>query len=160
MPIMVVTNELPRAVRKDVAETISSTLAGADGDWKVSLMSDGKNNAWDVEVSGPDNFHWARRFSGADRDADLINEAIRSALIEAGKELLDPVSEGLNEALSSLAIQGIAFTSEPTRADQRGERKYVVDRVQLKESEIVYLHNQGALTTNGIRRYLLTRGAA
>jgi hypothetical protein len=157
MPIMVVTNDLPRMIRKTVAETISSTLAGAEGDWKVSLLCDVQNSAWDVDVSGPDNFHWARRFSGEDRDADVIAEAIRAALVESGRDLMEPASRDLNEALSSLAIQGIAFAREP---NPTGDALYMVDRVKLKESEIVYLHNQGALTTSGIRRYLLTRGAA
>ena len=35
-----------------------------------------------------------------------------------------------------------------------------VDRVELKESEILYLHTQGALTRRGIQRYLLERRAA
>jgi len=157
MPITVVTNELPRTVRRSVAETIVSVLGGAEGDWKVSLASDPENNAWDVEVSGPQRFHWTRRFSADDRDADVIVEAMRSALKESGHDPEPLMEEGLNEALSSLAIQGIAFTEAPT---QSGEKKYVVDRVQLRESEIVYLHQQGALTTHGIRTYLLTREAA
>src|SRR6185503_19879385 len=121
MPIIVVTNELPRTIRRSVAETIVATLSNADGDWKVSLMADDKNNAWDVEVSGPDKYQWARRFSGDDRDADVIVEALRAAAIEAGKELYEPMEQGLNEALSSLAIQGIAFTSEPTYASKPGK---------------------------------------
>ena len=36
----------------------------------------------------------------------------------------------------------------------------MVDRVQLRESELIYLFQQGALTTHGIRNYLLTREAA
>jgi hypothetical protein len=157
MAITVVTNELPRTVRRSVAETIVSALGSAEGDWKVSLASDAKNNAWDVEVSGPDKFHWARRFSGDDRDAEVIVEAMRSAMEESGQLLLTPETEGLSDALCSLAIQGIAFTEAP---GQGGEKKYVVDRVQLRESELVYLHHQGALTTHGIQTYLLTRDAA
>ena len=157
MPITVVTNELPRTIRRSVAETIVSVLGSAEGNWKVSLTSDQQNNAWDVEVSGPEKFHWTQRFSGADRDAEVIVEAMRAALKESGHDVLIPAAEGLNEALSSLAIQGIAFTETPT---QSGEKKYIVDRVQLKESEIVYLHHQRALTTHGIRTYLLTRNAA
>lgn len=157
MPITVVTNELPRTIRRAVAERIVSTLGSAEGDWKVSLTSDTQNSAWDVEVSGPDKFHWARRFSGDDRDMEVIVEAMRSALEESGQSISTPETEGLNNALSSLAIQGIAFTEAPSQA---GEKKYVVDRVQLRESEIVYLHHQGALTTHGIRTYLLTRDAA
>ena len=157
MPIIVATNELPRTVRKSITEKIVSTLSNADGDWKISLVSDDANNAWDVEATGPDHFHWERRFSGDDRDAEVIAEAIRSAVEASGMDLTPPAPKGVNEALSSLAIQGIAFTSTP---DHNGETTYVVDRVKLRESELVYLHNQGALTAHGIRAYLLTRNAA
>jgi len=157
MPIRVLTNELPRTIRRSVADAIVSTLESAAGDWKASLTSDGKNHAWDVEVSGPKRFHWSRRFSADDRDAEVIVEAMRAALEESGQDIGGPAKAGLNDALSSLAIQGIAFTETP---EQSGERKYIVDRVQLRESELVYLHNQGALTTHGIRAYLLTRDAA
>jgi hypothetical protein len=157
MPITVVTNELPRAKRHSVAETIVSALSGAEGDWKISLTSDTANHAWDVEVSGSDKFHWARRFSGDDRDGSVIAEAIRSAVEESGREIHMPMSDDLNDALSALAIQGVAFTEAPS---QDGEREYTVDRVQLRESELVYLHQQGALTVSGIRNYLLTRNAA
>jgi hypothetical protein len=157
MPITVVTNELPRTMRRSVAETIVSALGSAEGNWKVSLSSDSKNSAWDVEVTGPGKVHWSRRFSGDDRDAEVIVEAMRAALQESGHDISVASPEGLNDALSSLAIQGIAFTEAPGKT---GERKYVVDRVQLKESELVYLHHQGALTTHGIRTYLLTRDAA
>ena len=153
MPITVVTNELPRTIRRSVAETIVSTLGSAEGDWKVSLTADTENHAWDVDVTGPDKFHWTRRFSGDDRDTEVIVQALE----ESGQSFSTPAAEGLNEALSSLAIQGIAFTEAQGQA---GEKKYVVDRVQLRESEIVYLHHQGALTAHGIRTYLLTRNAA
>jgi cytochrome c551/c552 len=158
MPIIVVTNELPRTMRHSVAETIVSSLSGAEGDWKVSLTSDTANHAWDVEVSGPDRFHWARRFSGDDRDGSVIAEAIRFSVEESGREMEMPMSADLSDALSSLAIQGVAFTEADPGQD--GERKYVVDRVQLRESELIYLHKQGGLSVSGIRRYLLTRNAA
>jgi hypothetical protein len=157
MPITVVTNELPRTIRRSVAETIVSTLGSMEGDWRVSLTSDSNNHAWDVEVSGPNEFHWVRRFSGDERDAEVIVEAMRSGFEESGHSSPPSTTAGLNDALSALAIQGIAFTEVPR---QFGERKYIVDRVQLKESELVYLHRQGALTAHGIRTYLLTRDAA
>jgi hypothetical protein len=157
MPIIVATNELPRTVRKSITEKIVSALSNAEGEWKVSLVSDDTNNAWDVETTGPDHFHWERRFSGHDRDADVIAEAIRAAVEASGRDLTPPAPKGVNDALSSLAIQGIAFTSTP---DHDGETTYIVDRVKLRESELVYLHKQGALTAHGIRAYLLTRNAA
>jgi hypothetical protein len=63
----------------------------------------------------------------------------------------------LSEALSELAIQGIAFL---LKSEKSGEDVYVVDRVQLKESEIVTLYNHHALTRRGIQKFLLSRAAA
>jgi hypothetical protein len=158
MATTVVTNQLPPKVRRPVADAIVAKTENADGDWEISLTSDTKNNAWDVEVSGPDKFHWARRFSGEDRDAEVIAQSVRSAIEEVVGEIDDaPNSPELNDALSSLAIQGIAFTDA---LGHTAEREFVVDRVQLKESELVQLHKQGALTVNGLRSYLLTRNAA
>ena len=151
MPLKVITNELPRSVRRSVAETIEAETIDARGEWTASMKPAPNNNAWDVEVTGPDRFHWSRRFSGKDRDGEVIAEAIRSAV--------DPSGPALNNALSALAIQGIAFM-EDTGSGAPGDRTYMVDRVRLKESEIVYLHSQGALTAAGIRRYLLDRPAA
>jgi hypothetical protein len=150
--IRVLKNELPTESRRSVATAIAEALSDKDNDWTVSMTSDSKNNAWDIEVRGP-KFHWTRRFSGKDRDPDVIAEAMRGALEEVSRS---SSQEDLNDALSALAIQGIAFTSDDTT--ETGERKYVVDRVELKESEIVFLYSQGALTTGGIKKYLLTRG--
>jgi hypothetical protein len=119
----------------------------------VSIKPDQRNNAWDVEVNGPRKSHWERRFSGEDRDGEVIAEAIRSGIESSGPGS----SKALSDALSELAIQGIAFLS---KAEKSGETMYIVDRVQLKESEILYLHTQGALTRRGIQRYLLERTAA
>lgn len=66
-------------------------------------------------------------------------------------------SKILSEALSELAVQGIAFL---LKTEKPGEDVYVVDRVQLKESEIVTLYNHHALTRRGIQKYLLSRAAA
>ena len=50
--------------------------------WQIDITSELNANAWDIEVFGPNNFHWARRFSGLDRDTQVISEAIRSAVSE------------------------------------------------------------------------------
>ena len=63
----------------------------------------------------------------------------------------------LNEALSALAVQGVAFIDVPS---DDGQRTFVVDRVRLKESELVYLLKHGALNVRGICQYLLNRVAA
>src|SRR5262245_28978357 len=152
--IRVLKNELPRESRRSVATAVADALSDSDNDWTISMTSDSKNSAWDVEVRGP-KFHWTRRFSGEDRDSEVIAAAIRGALDEVGRS---SSRQDLNDALSALAIQGIAFTSDDTKA--AGERKYVVDRVELKESEIVFLYSQGDLTTEGMKKYLLTRGQA
>jgi hypothetical protein len=82
MPIQIVRNELPRRVSKKVVSGIHSAIGDPAGLWSVDITSEVKANAWDIEVVGPDGFYWARRFSGGDRDADVVSEAIRSAIIE------------------------------------------------------------------------------
>ena len=154
MPVTVMTKELPSTAREAVANRIRRTLSETKGDWMVHIRPDSRNNAWDVEVNGPGKSHWERRFSGDDRDGEVIAEAIRSGIQSSGH---GNGAKALNDALSELAIQGIAFLSKP---DKGGETTYIVDRVELKEGEILYLHAQGALTRRGIQRYLLQRTAA
>jgi|SRR5262245_12804732 len=154
MSSRIVKNDLPPELRRPVAARIKSVFPNDEDAWKVSLTADPRNHAWDVEVHGPKKFHWERRFSGDDRDAEVIAESIRAALQDSPKNLADrTASHVLSDALSALATQGIAFTG----GTSAGENTYIVDRVELKESEIISLYNQGALTTDGIRRYLLTR---
>lgn len=155
MPIKVDTNHLPRQIRESVAHTIKKALSETHGEWTASITTDEPNNAWDVEVTGPRKAHWERRFSGDDRDAEVIAEAIRPAI--ESEQPLSVTRIGLNDALSALAVQGIAFLK---KANGNGEHIYIVDRVELRESEIIYLHSQGALTRRGIQKYLLTRRAA
>jgi hypothetical protein len=156
MPVRVISNEIPRSAHKPLEKAVQEALDGANGEWVVSINSDRRNNAWDVEVRGPSGSHWERRFSGDDRDPEVIAEAIRASIVPErngnGSHARD-----LNEALSNLAAQGIAFTSEP---EEGSETRYTVDRVQLKESEILYLFRQRALTADGIRSYLLNRRVA
>ena len=82
MPIQIQNSELPRDVRESVTKEISNAISDGEGFWQVKITSEPKANAWDVEVQGPYEFHWARRFSGEDRDADVISEAIRSAVVD------------------------------------------------------------------------------
>jgi hypothetical protein len=82
VPIQIVRNEVPLALQRALAEGISSAIGSRKGLWEVDITSELEANAWDCEVAGPDNFHWARRFSGGDRDIDVISEAIRAAVID------------------------------------------------------------------------------
>ena len=152
MAVTVMAKEFPSTARQNVAGKIRKTLSATKGDWMVYIRPDPRNNAWDVAVDGPQKSHWERRFSGEDRDGEVIAEAIRSGIESSGTG-----ATVLNDALSALAIQGIAFLSKTSKS---GENTYIVDRVELKESEILYLHTQGALTRRGIQRYLLERRAA
>jgi hypothetical protein len=154
MAVTFMTKELPRTTRETVAGKIRRTLSETKGDWMVSIRPDPRNNAWDVEVSGPQKSHWERRFSGEDRDGEVIAEAIRTGIESSGHA---NGAKALSDALSALAVQGIAFLSKTGKS---GESTYIVDRVELKESEILYLHSQAALTRRGIQRYLLERRAA
>ena len=82
MPVQIVRNEVPQGLQQSVATGIFSAIGNRAGLWEVDITSELKANAWDVEVFGPNDFHWARRFSGEDRDAGVISEAIRSAVID------------------------------------------------------------------------------
>ena len=82
MPVQIVRNEVRQGLQQSVATGIFSAIGNRAGLWEVDITSDLKANAWDVEVFGPNDFHWARRFSGEDRDAGVISEAIRSAVID------------------------------------------------------------------------------
>jgi len=157
MPVKVFAEDLPKSVRVSVVNAIQTTLSENDGAWTVFITSDARNNAWDVEVTGPRRSHWERRFSGDDRDGEVIAEAIRSATQMSGQHPAWKKSKDLQDALSELAIQGIAFLK---KVDATGQTSYVVDRIELKETEIIDLHNQRALTRRGIEGYLLTRHIA
>jgi hypothetical protein len=65
-------------------------------------------------------------------------------------------SDDLMKALTELAKAEVAFTNE-TQAD--GQTIYVIDTVRLTEDEVIRLHKKGALTPDGIRRYLVDRVA-
>jgi hypothetical protein len=80
MPIEIVRNEVPQQLQAAVRRGIFSAIRNPRGLWEVDITSELKAKAWDVEVFGPGNFHWARRFSGEDRDPEVIAEAIRNAV--------------------------------------------------------------------------------
>jgi hypothetical protein len=65
-------------------------------------------------------------------------------------------SENLMSALTQLVKAEMAFTSEVGADDKT---IYIIDSVRLTEEEIILLHRKGALTRDGIRRYLVDRAA-
>jgi hypothetical protein len=65
-------------------------------------------------------------------------------------------SDDLMGALAQLVKAGMAFTSE-VGTDEKNI--YIIDSVRLTEDEIILLHKKGALTRDGIRRYLVDRAA-
>ena len=82
MPVQIVRNEVPQGLQESVARGIFSAIGDRAGLWEVDITSELKASAWDVEVFGPNDFHWARWFFGEDRDPEVISEAIRSAILE------------------------------------------------------------------------------
>jgi hypothetical protein len=66
------------------------------------------------------------------------------------------MSDNLARALTELAKAEVAFTSE-MGAD--GKALYIIDSIRLTEDELILLHQKGALTREGIRRYLVDRAA-
>jgi hypothetical protein len=82
VPIQIVRNEVPQARQKELTRGIFSAIGNREGLWEVDITSELEAHAWDVEIIGPDDFYWARRFSGEDRDAEVISAAIRAAILE------------------------------------------------------------------------------
>jgi len=71
-------------VSADTRQTIADAVVGAvgdrQGDWEVAITEAPDNNAWDVEIRGPNRFSWSRRFSGEDRDSGVISAAVSDAI--------------------------------------------------------------------------------
>jgi hypothetical protein len=82
VPIQIVRNEVPQRIQRQLAAGIFSAIGSREGLWEVDIESELQANAWDIEIIGPDNFYWARRFSGKDRDVEVISEAIRAAVLD------------------------------------------------------------------------------
>jgi hypothetical protein len=82
MSVQIVRNEVPQHVQQQLAKGISTAIGSQEGLWVVDITSESEANAWDVEVVGPDHFHWGRRFSGEDRDTEVIVEAIRQSVFD------------------------------------------------------------------------------
>ena len=82
MPIQVVRNEVPSAFQEELNRGIFSAIGNRDGLWEVDITSELEANAWDIEIMGPNDFYWARRFSGEDRDTEVISAAIHAAVLD------------------------------------------------------------------------------
>jgi hypothetical protein len=80
MPIEIVRNEVPQQVQQEVAQAICVGIGNRPGLWEIDITSELKANAWDVEIFGPGNFYWAQRFSGRERDPEVMTRAIQSAV--------------------------------------------------------------------------------
>jgi hypothetical protein len=85
MALQVVRNEVPQELQRDLVTGISSAIGGRKGLWELDITSESEANAWDVEIMGPANFYWARRFSGEDRDVEVISAAVRAAVLDLTK---------------------------------------------------------------------------
>jgi hypothetical protein len=66
--------------RQTIAEAVVTAVGDRQGDWEVAITDDPDNNAWDVEIQGPNRFNWSRRFSGEDRDSSAISAAVNDAI--------------------------------------------------------------------------------
>lgn len=82
MPVQMIRNEVPKDLQSPLVAGISSAIGNRKGIWEADIASNAEANAWDVEIRGPNRFYWARRFSGEDRDIEVITEAILAAALE------------------------------------------------------------------------------
>jgi hypothetical protein len=146
MPVRIEWNNIPKAVREPLAEAISDAVRQRNEDWVFKISQPDTVDAWDVRIEGPNEFTWAHRFEGAERDSVIIANSVRIAIEMSTGEL--------SLALAELVRQGITFTTD-RRPD--GHTDYTIDRVILKDEEVMHLARQGALTREGIRNYLVSR---
>src|SRR5579871_2835348 len=139
-------NNIDRALREPLAAAISDAVDRTGGDWTVHISQPDDVDAWDVRIEDSNEFVWAHRFEGAERVAAIVGNSIRVAIeMSAGD---------LSIALAELIRQEITFTTE-RRPD--GQTNYTIDRVTLKDEEVMQLAKHGALTRDGIRSYLINR---
>ena len=80
MSVQIIRNETPQRLQRAVSEGIITAIGDRPGIWEVDIAAALSAHAWDVEVFGPNNFYWTRRFSGEDRDPEVIREAVRDAV--------------------------------------------------------------------------------
>ena len=139
--------DIDKALRDPLASAISDAVGRRDDeDWLVRISQPDNVEAWDVTIEGPNEFVWAHRFEGAERIPGIVGNSVRVAI---------EMSTGdLSIALAELVRQGITFTTE-RRPD--GQTNYTIDRVILKDEEVMRLAKHGALTRDGIRSYLINR---
>ncbi len=138
---------IDKALRDPLAAAISDAIGQRPEEWHALVTKpDDVDDAWDVHIDGPNDFVWAHRFSGAERVPAIIGNSVRVAI---------EMSVGdLSVALADLIQQGITFTTD-RRSD--GRTDYTIDRVTLKDEEVMQLARKGALTREGIRNYLVSR---
>ena len=129
-------------------ERLADVIATRSGEWVITLTDRPEMSAWDVSIDGPNGFEWGKRFAGVERQTDSIVRSIRTAI--------DLPQVDLTTALAELAKAEIAFTTE---VGPDGKTVYIIDRIRLREDELIHLKDTGALTRDGIRQYLVDRAA-
>lgn len=139
-------NNIDKALREPLAAAISDAIGQRPEDWRVRVSQPDDVEAWDVRIEGPNEFDWTHRFEGAERVPAIIGNSIRVAIEMSAGEL--------SVALADLVKKGISFTTD-RRPD--GHTDYTIDRVTLRDEEVMQLARQGALTREGIRNYLVKR---
>ena len=146
MPVRIEWNNIDRAIRDPLARTVTDGIGQRPEDWVVKVSQPDDVDAWDVRIEGPNDFHWTHRFEGVERLPEIIGNSVRIAVEMSAGEL--------SVALADLVRQGITFTTQ-RRSD--GHTDYTIDRVTLKDEEVMQLARQGALTRDGIRNDLVSR---
>ena len=132
-------------------EQLVDVIGPRAGDWVITLTDRPEASAWDVSIDGPNAFEWGKRFDGVERQVERQIETV----VQAIRTAIALPEADLTTALAELAKGGIAFTTE-TEDDKT---VYIIDRIGLREGELIHLKNSGALTPEGIRQYLVDRAA-
>src|SRR5215472_15481333 len=98
MPARIQWNNMPKAIREPLAQAVSDAIGRRPEDWLVKI-DEVEADAWDVRVEGANDFIWAHRFEGVERDPTIIGNSLRVAIEMSAGEL--------SVALAELVRQGI-----------------------------------------------------
>jgi hypothetical protein len=77
-------NSIPDpAARGIIQQAVLEAIEGLPGEWLVTIGEIAHSPAWEIEITGPNNFFWQRIFFGhqeQDRYGDFVRSTVRAAV--------------------------------------------------------------------------------
>ena len=72
MAVRVFSNNIPNpTARAGVQAAVLGAMGDPSGDWVVQIQENHDSWLWHITITGPNNFHWTREFSGVDEQFAL-----------------------------------------------------------------------------------------